>query len=119
MILGLDHVQLAIPVGGEPEARHFYGKLLGMAEQERPEALRTHGGVWFASGTAMLHLGVEVDFRPARKAHPALLTVDLDALRARLEAAGHATRTDEPLPGFRRFYADDPFGKRLKFLERL
>lgn len=117
MILGLDHVQLAMPEGGETEARRFYGDILGMSEEEKPEALRRRGGVWFASGSAAVHLGVEGDFRPARKAHPALLVADLESLRARLEAAGHPIRTDEPLPGFRRFYADDPFGNRIEFLQ--
>ncbi|WP_062017656.1 VOC family protein [Aureimonas sp. AU4] len=116
-IEALHHVQLAMPAGEEAAARRFYGEVLGMREQPKPEALRGRGGVWFASGAAEVHLGVEPDFRPARKAHPALRVSNLAALRARLEAAGHATRDDEPLPGFRRFYADDPFGNRIEFLE--
>jgi len=118
-IEGLHHVQLAMPEGGEEEARRFYGGPLGLKEREKPDALRRRGGVWFRGGAAEIHLGVETDFRPARKAHPALRVDDLDALRARLEAAGHEVRDDEPLSGFRRFYADDPFGNRIEFLQPL
>ncbi len=116
-ILSLDHVQLAMPAGGEAAARAFYRDLLGLAEVAKPAALAARGGAWFGAEGLALHLGVEAGFRPARKAHPAFRVADLDALRARLEAAGHPTRTDGLLPGFRRFYADDPFGNRLEFLE--
>ncbi|MBB3948985.1 VOC family protein [Aureimonas jatrophae] len=116
-IEALHHVQLAMPAGEEAAARHFYGETLGMTEQPKPESLHGRGGVWFASGGAHVHLGVERDFRPARKAHPALRVSDLAVLRARVAAAGYVVRDDEPLPGFRRFYADDPFGNRIEFLE--
>ncbi len=116
-VLGIDHVQLAMPAGREAEARRFYAGVLGIPERTKPANLAARGGCWFERGALKLHLGVEPDFRPARKAHPALLVEDLTGLRARLEAAGHATREDEPLEGYRRFYADDPFGNRLEFLQ--
>lgn len=113
----LHHVQLAIPAGGEDQARAFYGGILGLEEIAKPSHLAARGGCWFRLGDRELHLGVEEDFRPARKAHPALLIAGLERLRAHLEASGVAVREDEPLPGYRRFYADDPFGNRLEFLE--
>ena len=115
MISGLDHVQLACPPGGEDEARAFYGGLLGLPEIEKPEPLRARGGVWFECGAHQLHLGVEEDFRPARKAHPALREASVADLRALAERLGDV-RWDEDLPGFERFYVDDPFGNRLEVL---
>ena len=115
MISGLDHVQLACPAGGEDEARAFYGGLLGLREIEKPEPLRARGGVWFECGAHQLHLGVEEDFRPARKAHPALRVASAADLRALAERLGDV-RWDEDLPGFERFYVDDPFGNRLEVL---
>jgi catechol 2,3-dioxygenase-like lactoylglutathione lyase family enzyme len=117
-ILALDHVQLAMPEGGEDEARRFYGDLLGFDEVPKPANLAARGGVWFKSGDVRLHLGVEADFRPAGKAHPALLVSDLAALVGRLAAAGHAARADEPLAGCERVYVNDPFGNRLELMER-
>jgi catechol 2,3-dioxygenase-like lactoylglutathione lyase family enzyme len=116
VIRGLHHVQLAVPAGSEPALREFYGGVLGMTEVPKPAALAARGGVWFRSGTAEIHLGVAADFRPARKAHPALLVDDLDDVLARLAAAGHAGRPDDLLPGFRRCYVDDPCGNRLELL---
>lgn len=116
-IVGLDHVQLAIPAGGEPAARLFYGGLLGLDEVPKPPHLAARGGCWFERGAVKLHLGVDPDFRPARKAHLALLVDDLRALSGRLEAAGHAVRTDEPLDGYDRIFVDDPFGNRIELLE--
>jgi catechol 2,3-dioxygenase-like lactoylglutathione lyase family enzyme len=116
MITGLDHVQLAMPRGQEERARSFYAGLLGMTELPKPPVLAARGGCWFTSGTAMLHLGVEEPFAPARKAHPALLTDDLDGLAAALAAAGHACVTaDGEIPGVRRFHTRDPFGNRVEF----
>jgi catechol 2,3-dioxygenase-like lactoylglutathione lyase family enzyme len=115
-ILGYDHVQVAIPSGSELLARGFYGDLLGMAEVQKPAALAGRGGCWFAAGGAVLHLGVETPFHPARKAHPAFTVDDLDELAARLAAAGHDwVRTDGEIPGVRRFHTFDPFGNRLEF----
>jgi catechol 2,3-dioxygenase-like lactoylglutathione lyase family enzyme len=116
LITGYDHVQVAIPVGGEPAAREFYGGLLGMTEVAKPPALAVRGGCWFTAGAAMLHLGVEDPFAPALKAHPAFLVEDLDALEVALTAAGHPTvHADGELPGIRRFHSADPFGNRLEF----
>jgi catechol 2,3-dioxygenase-like lactoylglutathione lyase family enzyme len=116
-IYGLDHVQLAMPAGLEDDARSFYAGLLGLHEEPKPDSLAARGGVWFAGGTLRLHLGVEADFRPARKAHPALLVRGLNDLEARLTTAGVRITRDVPLQGFRRFHAEDPFGNRIEFLE--
>jgi catechol 2,3-dioxygenase-like lactoylglutathione lyase family enzyme len=116
VISGLHHVQLAVPTGSEPALRQFYGEVLGMVEIPKPVALVARRGVWFRSGTAELHLGVEADFRPARKAHPGLLVDDLDGIVARLAEAGHSVRPDDQLPGYRRCYVEDPCGNRLELL---
>ena len=117
MIRALHHVQLAMPRGREDEARAFYGDILGMTEEPKPENLARRGGVWFAAGEAQVHLGVEDDFRPAKKAHPALLVDDLHAMLARCRAAGCVVLEDEPLPGYDRVYVTDPFGNRIELLE--
>lgn len=116
-VQGLHHVQVAMPRDGEERARSFYGGLLGLAEVAKPPNLLARGGLWFEIGAQQLHLGVEPEFRPASKAHPALLVEDLEGLRAKLVAGKVPIREDEPLVGFRRFYALDPFGNRLEFLE--
>ena len=118
-ILGLDHVQLAMPPGAEETARRFYAGILGLTEIEKPPVLARRGGVWFALGEQQLHLGVEDEFRPARKAHPAVLVRDFDAVHERLVAAGLSPIDDESLRGHRRFYVADPFGNRLEFLEKI
>ena len=116
MIRGIDHVQLAMPRGEEALARSFFGGLLGMTELPKPPALASRGGCWFESGTAVLHLGVEDLFSPAKKAHPALLVDDLDALERTLSGAGHdCTRSDGEIEGVRRFHTHDPFGNRIEF----
>jgi catechol 2,3-dioxygenase-like lactoylglutathione lyase family enzyme len=112
----LHHVQLAVPPGSEPAARAFYVGLLGMEEVPKPATLAPRGGLWLALEGTELHLGVEADFRPAAKAHPAFEVDDLDRLRDRLARAGVVTRDDDLLPGRRRFYAQDPFGNRLEFV---
>ena len=117
-ILGLDHLQLAIPPGGEELARNFYGSALGLEEIPKPPVLAARGGLWFACGSQQLHLGIEQDFRPARKAHPGLLVDDLDSVIRTLSEAGHAVRPGEALQGMRRCFVDDPFGNRLEFVER-
>jgi len=113
----VDHVQLAMPAGREDDARAFYSGLLGIPEQPKPPYLAARGGCWFESTTVKLHLGVEADFRPAKKAHPALLVSDLPALVRVLRAAGVELVDDEPLEGHDRVYAYDPFGNRLELLE--
>jgi catechol 2,3-dioxygenase-like lactoylglutathione lyase family enzyme len=117
MIRALHHVQLAMPRDREDDARAFYSGVLGMIERPKPEHLARRGGVWFSAGDAAIHLGVEDDFRSARKAHPALLVSDLEALLERCRAAGVAVVTDEPLPGYDRAYVSDPFGNRIELLE--
>ncbi len=120
MIVGYDHVQVAIPAGSEDVARGFYRALLGMTEVPKPQALATRGGCWFTAGAAVLHLGVDEPFTPARKAHPAFLVSALDELRARLAAGGfECIDGSGEIPGVRRFHAFDPFGNRLEFIERL
>ena len=116
-IRGVDHVQLAMPAGGEDEARAFYDGVLGIPEKRKPPHLAARGGCWFAAEGVELHLGVEDGFRPARKAHPALLVDDLRALVGRLAEAGVVVVEDEPLPGYDRVYVADPFGNRLELLE--
>jgi catechol 2,3-dioxygenase-like lactoylglutathione lyase family enzyme len=117
-ITGVHHVQVAIPAGAEPAARRFYGELLGMPEIAKPSSLSDRGGAWFACGEQQIHCGVEPEVVASRR-HPAMLTDDLDSLRQRLLVAGVATIEDRQIPGFRRFYAQDPFGNRLEFLQRL
>lgn len=118
-ILALDHVQLAMPTGGEDKARAFYRDVLGLAEVSKPTNLARRGGVWFTAGSLKLHLGVEADFRPARKAHPALLVANLRALLETCARAGYPPIEDEPLEGYSRAYLTDPFGNRIEVLEPL
>jgi catechol 2,3-dioxygenase-like lactoylglutathione lyase family enzyme len=114
-VTGIDHVQVAAPAGCEPDARAFYGELLGLEELPKPEALAGRGGCWFRAGAQELHVGVEDPFTPARKAHPGLVVADLDALAARLTAAGADVAYDGLIPGVKRFETVDPFGNRLEF----
>ena len=118
-VLSIDHVQVAMPAGREAEARAFYGDLLGITEQPKPPHLAKRGGCWFERGALKIHLGVEKEFAPARKAHPALLVEDLPALVAALKRAGHRVVEDEPLEGYDRVYVDDPFGNRIELMEPL
>jgi catechol 2,3-dioxygenase-like lactoylglutathione lyase family enzyme len=118
---GIDHVQLAAPSGCEAEARSFFGGLLGLTELPKPPSLAVRGGLWFRCGGQQIHIGVEGDFRPAKKAHPAFRLRDhaaLEALRARLSAAGITTREDVEIEGAARFFAEDPWGNRLEFVSR-
>jgi catechol 2,3-dioxygenase-like lactoylglutathione lyase family enzyme len=116
VITGFDHVQIAMPPGREDVARAFYATLLGMSELQKPPVLAARGGCWFSAGAAVLHLGVEPSFAPARKAHPALLVDDLDGLAATLAAAGcECFPADGEIPGIRRFHTSDPFGNRIEF----
>ncbi|WP_431962912.1 VOC family protein [Actinacidiphila sp. bgisy160] len=117
MITALDHVQLAAPPGSEEILRAFYAGVLGMSEVPKPPVLAARGGCWFAAGPVQLHIGVEEDFRPARKAHPGLRVSGIEAYADRLESRGAAVVWNGDLPGHRRFCTDDPFGNRLEFLE--
>lgn len=114
--LAIHHVQVAMPVGGEAEARRFYGELLGLQEIEKPASLMSLGGVWFATGSIYLHLGVEEPFASAKKAHVAYQVDDLDAIADRLRTAGFKVNPDTRLPGYDRFYTEDPFGNRVEIL---
>ncbi|GAA2797283.1 VOC family protein [Streptomyces showdoensis] len=119
MLVAVDHVQLAAPVGSEDLLRAFYGDVLGMTEIPKPPVLAARGGCWFAAadGAVQLHLGVEADFRPARKAHPGLRVSGIRDFAARLERHGTEVVWDGDLPGHRRFHCADPVGNRLEFLE--
>ncbi|WP_433782000.1 VOC family protein [Actinomycetospora sp. CA-101289] len=117
MFIGLHHVQLAMPAGEEETARAFFVGVLGMAEIDKPPVLAARGGAWFRGGGLEVHLGVEDGFRPARKAHPGIVVDDLDEVARRVAATGQDVTWDRDFPGFRRFYAHDPFGNRLEFLE--
>jgi len=116
-LISIDHVQLAMPAGKEQVAAGFYEKILGLERQPKPSGLAARGGCWFSNGSVALHLGVENGFRPARKAHPAVIVEDLNGLCEALNAEGHGVRFDEEIPGTRRCYVDDPFGNRLELIE--
>lgn len=117
MIARIDHIQLAAPKGCEAAAREFYGSILGLPEIEKPASLRGRGGCWFQCGDQPLHIGVESAFQPAKKAHPAFAVKDLDELRESLQSHKVKITNDDSLPGARRFYAEDPWGNRLEFVE--
>ena len=112
----IDHVQLAIPRGGEDAARTFYADLLGLAEQAKPASLAARGGCWFEGPRVKVHCGIEEPFHPARKAHVAFQVDDVAALAARAREGGFLVVEDQPLPGHARIYIHDPFGNRLEFL---
>jgi catechol 2,3-dioxygenase-like lactoylglutathione lyase family enzyme len=117
-VYALDHVQIAMPRRGEPAARQFYGHLLGLTELPKPSNLAARGGLWFQCGSLQVHLGVEADFHPAKKAHPAFLVHDLRAVREALERFGHEVTLDpEPNPGVERIFTRDPFGNRIELIE--
>jgi catechol 2,3-dioxygenase-like lactoylglutathione lyase family enzyme len=117
MLAAVDHVQLAAPPGSEDRLRAYYVDVLGMAEMPKPTVLAARGGCWFQAGAVRLHLGIEPDFRAAKKAHPGLRVAGIEAYAARLEALGAPVTWDDNLPGHRRFYSEDPVGNRLEFLE--
>ena len=119
-ILSIDHVQIAMPAGEEDKARAFYIEQLGFTEISKPPDLAKRGGAWFQSEFVQLHLGVESDFRPARKAHPAFVVDDLDSLIARVQTAGYETDTSQPpLDGYKRAHIFDPFGNRIELIQKL
>ncbi len=113
----IDHVLLAMPPGKETEARAFFVGILGMVEEEKPPRLQSRGGCWFRRDSCKVHVGVDVDFRPQRKAHPAFVVDEIDGLSDRLTQSGHDVVWDDAIPGLRRFFSADPFGNRIEFLE--
>ena len=119
-ILSVDHIQIAMPSGEEEKARSFYISMLGFTEIPKPTELVKRGGAWFQSENVQLHLGVESDFRPARKAHPAFIVEDLEILLVKVQRAGYETDTSQPaLDGYKRAHIFDPFGNRIELMEKL
>ncbi|HEY2473390.1 MAG TPA: VOC family protein [Candidatus Cybelea sp.] len=114
----IDHVQLAVPRGGEEKARVFYVDLLGMEEIPKPPELLSRGGIWLRSGTVLLHLGVDPEFRAATKAHPAFRCADYGALIKRLTDRGVTVVPDNHLvEGREHCYIADPFGNRIELIK--
>lgn len=116
---GIDHIQLAAPMGCEEQARRFYGDLLGLKEIPKPENLQRRGGCWFICGSQEIHIGVQESFLPAKKAHPGLVVENLQELRGSLQKLKVTIKEEAPIEGRKRFFADDPFGNRIEFLEFL
>lgn len=117
-ILGIDHVQLAMPAEGEELARSFYGYALGLPETPKPPELAKRGGCWFESAHVKIHIGVDPTFQPATKAHPGLLVSDLHRILDRCRELGLKI-VDEPLEGYRRVYVNDPFGNRVELMQKI
>lgn len=117
-ILSIDHVQVAIPLDSENRARAFYSGILGFTEVAKPAEMAERKSIWFVSGAVNLHLGIEPDFHPARRAHPAFVVEGLDAILAACERAGISTKPDTSFNGLRRVHVFDPFGNRLELMER-
>lgn len=116
-LTGIDHIQIAAPPQSEEQAREFYSNLLGMEEIPKPENLQARGGCWFKCGTQEVHIGVQVDFTPAKKAHPGFTVHALEQLKSKLETAGYNISEEPPIAGRARFFTHDPFGNRIEFLE--
>jgi catechol 2,3-dioxygenase-like lactoylglutathione lyase family enzyme len=116
-IMAIDHILLAMPAGGENSAREFYAGVLGLTEMPKPAALVGRGGAWFGNGSVQIHLGVDPEFRPAKKAHPALIVRDIRGYVDRAQAQGCRIAHDEPLPGYERVFVYDPFGNRIELIE--
>ncbi|WP_175772840.1 glyoxalase [Paraburkholderia phenazinium] len=118
-VIGIDHVQLAMPAGGEDNARRFFSEILGLQELPKPADTAGRGGLWYQCGPMQLHLGVQKEFAPALKAHPGLLVDRLEPIVEALKSAGYALSTDVPIKGFSRIFTNDPFGNRIELLERV
>jgi catechol 2,3-dioxygenase-like lactoylglutathione lyase family enzyme len=116
-IVGIDHVQLAMPAGREDDARAFYDHLLGIPEVAKPPQLAVRGGCWFESESVKVHLGVDKNFAPAKKAHPAFVVRDLHALSRQMREAGYELNEDQPLDDYERRYVSDPFGNRIELVQ--
>jgi len=115
-LTGIDHIQIAAPPGSEVAARTFYGDLLGMQEIPKPENLKARGGCWFQCGSHEVHIGIQQDFIPAKKAHPGFTVNALEQLKSRLEEADYTISEEPPIEGRSRFFTHDPFGNRIEFL---
>lgn len=118
-VYAIDHVQLAMPPDGEDRARKFYAQVMGLEEKPKPPLLARRGGVWFEHEALKIHLGIEQDFRPAKKAHPALLVEGLNELIRKCDEAGYVVTRGEPLDGYERAYVSDPFGNRIELMEKV
>ena len=116
-VIALDHIQIAMPKGREQEAREFYQDILGISEVPKPVALSGRGGAWFENGAIKIHLGIEDEFRPAMKAHPAFLVSDLNQLSALLIKKGYSVTEDQSLPEVNRAFTQDPFGNRVELIQ--
>lgn len=116
-LTGIDHIQIAAPLGSEDAARKFYGELLGMEEIPKPENLKGRGGCWFLCGPQEVHIGMQQDFTPANKAHPGFTVQALEQLKLRLQEADYMISEELPIAGRSRFFTHDPFGNRVEFLE--
>jgi hypothetical protein len=114
----VDHVQFAIPAGGEEQGRAFWGEILRLAEIAKPPALAARGGCWFEGPGFQVHLGVEADFRPARKAHPGFEVSGLAELADLLTTHDYTVTWSDEVPGQDRFHTADPFGNRIEFLQK-
>ena len=119
MLKAIDHVQIAIPVGGEAQARPFYGDLLGLTEVPKPAEMAKRGGCWFEAAGVKVHLGVEQDIRANVKAHVAFVVDDVADIASRATAAGYETKANDEIDGVERVFIFDPFGNRLEFLKPL
>jgi len=116
-VRSIDHILIAMPPGREDEARAFYHSILGLTEKIKPRKLAARGGCWFENGSLQVHLGVENNFIPARKAHPAFIVDDLTSIVAKAEKAGLRVTEDEPIEGCDRRHVDDPFGNRIELIQ--
>ncbi|MFJ7935328.1 VOC family protein [Sporosarcina sp. NPDC096371] len=116
-LTGIDHIQIAAPAGSDAAARKFYGELLGMEEIPKPENLKARGGCWFLCGSQEVHIGIQNDFTPAKKAHPGFTVQALEQLKSRLQEAEYVISNEPPIAGRSRFFTHDPFGNRIEFLE--
>jgi len=117
-VCSIEHVQLAMPFGGEDRGRRFYAGVLGLSERAKPPHLQARGGLWFEHEGLKVHLGVDPDFRPAQKAHPAFLVEGLNELIRRCRSQGYSVMEAGPVEGYERAYVDDPFGNRIELMER-
>lgn len=116
-ILFIDHVQLSMPAGREAEARAFYSGVLGVPERDKPEALRVRGGCWFEDGPVRIHLGIDPEFKPATRAHPAFVVENVKAMATRIGRSGYLVLNEKPVDGFERVHVFDPFGNRIELMQ--